>query len=246
MRFSMERTTIRPLFKYNNMQIIHEDNHLIAVNKPAGWLVQGDATGDKPLSDFVKDYIKRRYKKPGDVFLGVIHRIDRPVSGAVVFARTSKALDRMNKIFANREVDKTYWALTSNRPDPIEGELGHFLLKDKAKNITKAYHQVGRRTADAKWSELTYKLLAGIGDNHLLEVRPKTGRSHQIRVQLASIGCPIKGDLKYGHPKANENASIHLHSRRLEFIHPVLKTPVTIEADAPDDQLWNLFKGLDG
>ncbi|MFT4759976.1 MAG: 23S rRNA pseudouridine1911/1915/1917 synthase [Paraglaciecola sp.] len=226
------------------MQIIHEDNHLIAVNKPAGWLVQGDATGDKPLSDRVKDYIKRRYKKPGDVFLGVIHRIDRPVSGVVIFARTSKALERMNKLFADREVQKTYWAITTDRPEPIEGELGHFLLKDKTKNKTKAYHQIGRRTSDAKWSELSYKLIAGIGDNQLLEVKPISGRSHQIRVQLSAIGCPIKGDLKYGATKANEDASIHLHSRRLEFIHPVKKTPVIIEADLPDNQLWNLFSRL--
>lgn len=227
------------------MQIIHEDNHLIAVNKPAGWLVQGDATGDRPLSDYVKDYIKRRYKKPGDVFLGVIHRIDRPVSGVVVFARTSKALERMNKLFAAREVQKTYWAITTERPNPIEGELGHFLLKDKSKNKTKAYHQTGRRTSDAKWSELHYKLIAGIGDNQLLEVKPISGRSHQIRVQLSAIGCPIKGDLKYGAAKANEDASIHLHSRRLEFIHPVKKTPVSIEADLPDNQLWNLFSRLE-
>jgi len=227
------------------MQIIHEDNHLIAVNKPAGWLVQGDATGDKPLSDRVKEYIKRRYKKPGDVFLGVIHRIDRPVSGVVIFARTSKALERMNKLFAEREVQKTYWALTTDRPEPIKGELGHFLLKDRAKNKTKAYHQIGRRTKDAKWSELSYKLIAGIGDNQLLEVKPISGRSHQIRVQLSAIGCPIKGDLKYGASKANEDASIHLHSRRLEFIHPVKKTPVVIEADTPDNQLWNLFNKLE-
>lgn len=227
------------------MQIIHEDNHLIAVNKPAGWLVQGDATGDKPLSDYVKEYIKRRYKKPGDVYLGVIHRIDRPVSGVVLFARTSKALERMNKMFADREVQKTYWAITTDRPNPIEGKLGHFLLKDKEKNITKAYHQVGRRTAEAKWSELTYKLIAGIGDNQLLEVKPISGRSHQIRVQLSTIGCSIKGDLKYGAAKANEKAFIHLHSRRLEFIHPVKQTPVVIEADLPDDQLWNLFRGMD-
>lgn len=226
------------------IQVIYEDNHLIAVNKPGGWLVQGDVTGDKPLSEFVKEYIKRRYKKPGDVFLGVIHRIDRPVSGVVVFARTSKALERMNKLFQERKVEKTYWAITAERPDPIEGTLGHFLLKDRSKNKTKAYDQKGRRTADAKWSELSYKLLAGIGDHHLLEVKPKTGRAHQIRVQLSTIGCPIRGDLKYGYPKPNRDANIHLHSRKLEFIHPVKKEPVSIVAEKPQDQIWNLFDNL--
>lgn len=226
------------------MQILHEDNHLIAVNKPAGWLVQGDETGDTPLSEWVKRYIKDRYKKPGAVFLGVIHRLDRPVSGVVIFARTSKALERMNKLFADREIEKTYLAITGERPSPIEGHLTHYILKDKSRNLAKAYDQVGRRTKDAKKADLDYKLIGGLGHHHLLEVKPITGRPHQIRVQLASIGCPIRGDLKYGHPLANEDASISLHCRNLSFIHPVKKEPVTITADMPDNQMWRLFEHM--
>ena len=226
------------------MQILFEDNHLIAVNKPAGWLVQGDQTGDKTLADFVKEYIKDRYNKPGDVFLGIIHRIDRPVSGVVVFARTSKALERMNRLFQERKVKKTYWAVTAERPEPIEGKLEHYLLKDHQKNKTKAYTQIGRRTAKAKLSTLDYHLLASIGDNHLLEVNPHTGRPHQIRVQLSTLGTPIKGDLKYGYRKPNVDASIHLHSRKLSFIHPVKKEPVEIVGNPPPDQIWQLFSHL--
>lgn len=224
------------------LQVLHEDNHLIAVNKPGGWLVQGDATGDLPLSELVKQYIKDRYKKPGDVFLGVIHRLDRPVSGTVVFARTSKALERMNKLFAERKIKKTYWAITEERPDPIQGHLTHYILKDRSKNVSKAYLQKGRRTADAKKSELDYKLISGIGDNHLIEVNPITGRPHQIRVQLSSIGCPIRGDVKYGYKRKNLEGTIHLHCKKLEFIHPVKKEPVVIESETPDSQIWSLFR----
>jgi len=225
-------------------QILHEDNHLIAVRKPAGWLVQGDVTGDKPLSEFVKDYIKDRYKKPGAVFLGVIHRLDRPVSGVVIFARTSKALERMNRLFADRKIEKTYWAITGKRPNPITGHLTHFILKDRERNLAKAYDRIGNRTKEAKKADLDYNLIGEIGEHHLLEIKPLTGRPHQIRVQLAKIGCPILGDLKYGYPKANPDACIHLHSRRLSFIHPVSKEPVSIIADPPKGQIWRLFSHL--
>ena len=224
-----------------NLQVIYEDNHLLAVNKPAGMLVQGDETNDKPLVDFAKDYIKARYGKPGDVFLGVVHRIDRPVSGAVIFARTSKALERMNKIFADREVDKTYWALVKDRPDPLSATLVHYLDKDREKNITKALDAPSRRHPDAKRSELTYDLISSIGNYHLLEVHPKTGRSHQIRAQLSRIGLPIKGDLKYGFPTPNTDGSIHLHCRSMKFIHPVTKETIEIMADPPEGQIWEQF-----
>ena len=224
-----------------NLQVIYEDNHLLAVNKPAGMLVQGDETNDKPLVDFAKDYIKARYGKPGDVFLGVVHRIDRPVSGAVIFARTSKALERMNKIFADREVDKTYWALLKDRPDPLSATLVHYLDKDREKNITKALDAPSRRHPDAKRSELTYDLISSIGNYHLLEVHPKTGRSHQIRAQLSRIGLPIKGDLKYGFPTPNKDGSIHLHCRSMKFIHPVTKETIEIMADPPEGQIWEQF-----
>jgi 23S rRNA pseudouridine1911/1915/1917 synthase len=225
-----------------NLQVIYEDNHLIAVNKPAGMLVQGDETGDTPIAEHIKKYIKERYNKPGDVFLGTIHRIDRPVSGAVVFARTSKALERMNALFLEQKVEKIYWAVVAERPDPLEGTLVHFLVKDKDKNITRALDGQSRRYPDAKRSELFYELICSMGDNHLLEVHPKTGRSHQIRAQLMRIDCPIRGDLKYGFPKANQDLSIHLHCKQMKFIHPVLKTAITIDADPPtNDPIWRAF-----
>ncbi|MEO1516370.1 MAG: RluA family pseudouridine synthase [Bacteroidota bacterium] len=225
----------------SELTVLYEDNHLIAVNKPGGWLVQGDQTGDTPLSEYVKAYIKMRYKKPGDVFLGVIHRLDRPVSGVVIFARTSKGLERMNRLFQQREISKRYWALTAQRPDPLEGRLKHYILKDPAKNKSKALDKIGRRTKDAKLGVLDYKLIGGLEGKHLLEVLPETGRPHQIRVQLASIGCPIIGDFKYGYRKPNPDACIHLHCRELSFIHPVKKTPVSITADPPSNPDWRAF-----
>jgi 23S rRNA pseudouridine1911/1915/1917 synthase len=223
------------------LQILFEDNHLIAVNKPAGVLVQADETEDTPLSEYVKQYIKDRYNKPGEVFLGTIHRLDRPVSGVVVFARTSKALERMNKLFHDRKVEKLYWAISAVRPDPLSGHLEHYIEKDKERNVARA--SLRARSKDAKKAELDYALLASLGDHHLIEVRPSTGRPHQIRVQLARLGCPIRGDVKYGAPSVNRSGAIHLHCRSLTFEHPVQKTPVTITADPLEpDELWRMFR----
>ncbi len=232
------------IMSIKDLKIIYEDNHFIAINKPAGVLVQGDETGDKPLSEIVKQYIKQKYDKPGEVFIGVVHRIDRPVSGVVIFARTTKGLTRLNEMFQNREVEKEYWAITDERPDPLSGHLTHYLFKDKTKNITKAY-QSQNRNKSAKQSDLDYELLSSLGKHHLLQVKPSTGRPHQIRVQLSRINCSIRGDVKYGANEPNKDASIHLHSRMLSFIHPVQKTPVQIIANPPaKDQIWTLFSHL--
>jgi 23S rRNA pseudouridine1911/1915/1917 synthase len=219
------------------LQVLYEDNHLLAVNKTAGTLVQGDATGDKPLSEICKEYIKQKYQKPGEVFLGVVHRLDRPVSGVVVFARTSKALERMNELFREKQTNKIYWALVEKKPPQPQGTLVHWLVKDEKKNKTTAYkneHPQGQR------SELSYRLLKSVGMFFLLEVSPVTGRPHQIRAQLASMGCPIVGDVKYGCPMANTDASICLHAHTLSFVHPVKKEPITILAELPKQESWNL------
>lgn len=225
------------------LQFLHEDNHLIAVNKPPGYLVQGDESGDIPLTEYVKDYIKVRYNKPGDVFLGVIHRLDRPTSGVVIFARTSKGLSRMNELFKNREVEKEYWAVTQTRPDPLEGELVHYIAKDRDRNVSKAFSSLSNRAkaVQAKRAVLQYRLQAELNNRCLISVNLHTGRSHQIRVQLSSIGCPIVGDLKYGYPKANQDGSIYLHCRKISFVHPVKKEQVEISADPPNDPTWKLF-----
>jgi 23S rRNA pseudouridine1911/1915/1917 synthase len=225
----------------SGIQVLYEDNHLIAVNKPPGMLVQGDITGDTPLSEYVREYIRLRYKKPGNVFVGVTHRLDRPVSGVVLFARTSKALPRINELFKNKQIEKTYLAITGRRPDPLKGHLSHFILKDKIKNIAKAYDKIGNRTKEAKQSDLDYELIGELNKRYLLKINPSTGRPHQIRVQLASIDCPIWGDVKYGFPTPNKDGSIHLNCRSLAFEHTVKKEPVYIEADPPDDFLWNQF-----
>lgn len=240
----MSKKIVRKRKPADQLRILYEDNHLIAVWKPGGWLVHSDDTGDKPLNEFVKDYIKEKYKKPGDVFLGTVHRLDRPVSGVVVFARTTKAVQRMNELFKNREIEKTYWAITMRRPDPEEGFLRHWIKKDSEKNMAKALDAPSNRSKDAKESTLDYKLLAQIGSLPLLEVKPHTGRPHQIRVQLAKIGCPIRCDVKYGAPDFHADATIFLHARSLKFIHPVKKEEITITAEPPKDNLWQQFRHL--
>jgi len=222
--------------------VIFEDNHLLIVNKEAGVLTQGDKTKDKPLVDLCKDYVKEKYNKPGAVFMGLVHRIDRPVSGAVVLARTSKALERMNKLFKDRKVKKTYWAVVKNRPKVLEAKLTHWLKKDGKKNITTAYD---KPVEDALKAELNYKVLGNLNDHWLLEVNPLTGRPHQIRVQLAAMGCPIRGDVKYGFPKLNPEGNINLHAKQLEFIHPVKNEPVIIQAGLPNNQFWEQFLTLE-
>lgn len=227
------------------MKILFEDNHLIAVNKPNNVLVQGDETGDETLADQVKQYIKEKYEKPGDVYLGIIHRLDRPVSGVTIFARTSKALERMNKIFAEREVKKTYWAVVGRRPENLYGHLTHFILKDSAKNVVKAYDTMSNRAKGAKQADLDYELIAEIGDCFLLKIDLQTGRSHQIRAQLAKMGCPIRGDVKYGFPTPNKDSSIHLHCKNISFEHPVKKELVNLTASVPKDQVWKMFQSIE-
>jgi len=222
--------------------VIFEDNHLLIVNKSAGILVQGDATGDIPLVDLCKEYIKEKYNKPGEVFLGVVHRLDRPVSGVVVLARTSKSLERMNALFREKETSKTYLAIVKRKPLQPEGLLVHWLMKDEKKNKTTVFT---RETKGALRSELSYRAIGTAADHWLLQVNPITGRSHQIRVQLASMGCIIKGDLKYGDDQANEDGSICLHARRLSFVHPVKKEPVTFEAPIPVVGMWKHFTKFD-
>lgn len=221
------------------LEVLYEDNHIIAVNKKASDIVQGDKTGDRPLPEYIKDYIKKKYKKPGKVFLGVVHRLDRPVSGVMVFARTSKALSRLNEMFREKKVKKTYWAIVKNKPQNTKETLVHYLLKNQAKNKSQAFNREGNH---ALRSELSYKLIHSLDNYHLLEVSPKTGRHHQIRVQLAKIGCPIKGDIKYGFDRTNKDKSIHLHARKIDFIHPVKKEPISITAPTPNDVLWKSCK----
>jgi len=228
-----------------DIEVLYEDNHLIAVNKQGGWLVHGDETGDPTLQDLVRHYIKVRYNKPGNVFCGVIHRIDRPVSGIVIFARTSKGLQRMNQVFQNREIQKNYLAVTTSRPEMEEGRVEHYLVKDKERNVTKAYNWLSNKAKKGGKKAISdYKLLASLGDQHLVEVKPITGRPHQIRVQLKELGSTIKGDLKYGYNKTWRRNFIYLHCNELSFMHPIKKVPVTISAPPPNDQIWNVFKHI--
>ena len=218
------------------MKVLYEDNHIIIVNKESGEIVQGDKTGDVPLSETVKDWIKEKHHKPGNVFLGVVHRLDRPVSGVVVFAKTSKALSRLNAMFAKHdEVSKMYWALTKNRPPKEEDTLTHWLVRNEKQNKSYAYD---KERSNAKKAILKYKVIGATERYTLLEVQLLTGRHHQIRCQLAKIGCVIKGDLKYGADRSNPDGSISLLARRVEFIHPVSKERICVEAPVPEDNLW--------
>ena len=216
------------------IEVLYEDNHLIAVNKKSGVIVQGDKTRDIPLSDFVKEYIKKKYKKSGNVFLGIIHRLDRPTSGIVLFARTSKALSRMNEQFRKKEVQKTYWAVVENSPPKKKGTLENYLYKNQKQN--KSYVS---KVSNGKHSILEYKLLGKLNNYYHLEIQPKTGRHHQIRVQLSQIGCIIKGDLKYGAKRSNRDASIHLLAQKLEFVHPVKKEKIVLQVNPPKDVIWD-------
>ena len=219
-----------------NLQILHEDNHIIVVNKRVGDIVQGDKTGDKPLSDVVKEYIKDKYNKPGEVFLGVVHRLDRPTTGIVVFARTSKALTRMNELFSNRETHKTYWAIVKNKPQNSEDKLVHYLKRNEKNNTSKAHI---KEVPDSKIASLDYKIIKELNNYFALEINLHTGRHHQIRAQLSAIGSPIKGDLKYGFDRSNPDGGIHLHARKLEFAHPVTKEVIILIAPTPSDSIWD-------
>jgi 23S rRNA pseudouridine1911/1915/1917 synthase len=219
-----------------NLQVLHEDNHIIVVNKRVGDIVQGDKTGDKPLSEVVKEYIKYKYNKPGEVFLGVVHRLDRPTTGIVVFAITSKALTRLNELFKNRETKKTYWAIVKNKPDKSEDKLVHFIKRNEKNNTSKAHL---KEVSDSKLASLDYTLFKELNNYFALEINLHTGRHHQIRAQLSAIGSPIKGDLKYGFDRSNPNGGIHLHARTLVFIHPVTKETLSVTAPVPNEVIWN-------
>ena len=222
--------------------VLYEDNHLIAVKKEPGSIVQSDKTGDETLAEEVKAYIKRKYKKPGDVFLGIVHRLDRPVGGVIVFARTSKALTRMNELFREKKISKTYWAIVEEKPPREDGQLVNWLKKNQEKNRSRAYDI---EVKDSKKAELTYRLMGRSKHYYYIEVHPKTGRHHQIRVQLAHLGCKIKGDVKYGAKRTNKDGSIHLFARSLSFIHPVKKEKLIIPSNPPMDPLWNEMINLE-
>ncbi|MCD7899439.1 MAG: RluA family pseudouridine synthase [Bacteroides sp.] len=221
------------------MTIVYEDNHIIIVNKAASEIVQGDKTGDTPLSETIKDYLKEKYQKPGNVFIGVVHRLDRPVSGLIIYAKTSKALLRLSEMFKKKQIKKTYWALVKNAPPQREGELVHYLVRNEKQNKSYAYP---KEVPHSKQAILSYKLINQSQNYYLLEIDLKTGRHHQIRCQLAKMGCPIKGDLKYGFPRSNPDGSISLHARKICFVHPVTREEMEFEAPLPDDTLWNSFK----
>lgn len=222
-------------------EILYEDNHIIIVNKRSSDLVQGDGTGDESLDNIVRSYIKEKYKKPGDVFLGVVHRLDRPVSGCVVYARTSKALSRLSELFRTRDVKKTYWAIVTDRPPAEEGVLSNWLKKNEQQNKSYVYD---KEVKGSKLAELSYLVLARSEKYYLLEVDLRTGRHHQIRAQLAAAKCPIKGDLKYGAPRSNEGGGISLHSRKVTFMHPVKNEEISVVAPLPEDRIWKLFSNV--
>ena len=226
----------------SRLHVLYEDNHILVVNKPAGLLVQGDATGDQTLLDVGKAYLKKKYDKPGNVFLHAVHRLDRPVSGAVLLARTSKALERLNKQFRERKVFKKYWAVVKRKPMKEKDKLTNWLVKNTDKNVVTAFD---RPEDGAQKAELHYKILGRLNDHYLLEVNPITGRPHQIRVQLSTMGCPIRGDLKYGFRKANPDASINLHAKEIIFEHPVKKEQLKLTAALPENDFWEQFLSLD-
>jgi 23S rRNA pseudouridine1911/1915/1917 synthase len=228
--------TVKIISDKNNLQILHEDNHIIIINKRVGDIVQGDKTGDKPLSEVVKEYIKDKYKKPGAVFLGVVHRLDRPTTGIVIFAKTSKALSRLNESFSNRETQKTYWAIVKEKPPKDSDRLEHFLKRNEKNNTSKAH---SKEVPGSKKAILDYKIIKRLENYFVIEIQLHTGRHHQIRSQLAVIGCPIKGDLKYGFNRSNPDGGICLHAQKLIFIHPVTKETLTIVAATPNEALWN-------
>jgi len=228
--------TMTDLIADISSRVLYEDNHLIILNKRPSEIVQGDKTGDKPLSEIVKEYLKEKYFKPGQVYLGVVHRVDRPVSGCLIFAKTDKALSRMNKLIQERKIRKFYWAVVKNKPPKESDKLVNYLRKNEKQN--KSY-PVTPSTAGALKAELDYQVIGKTDNYYLLEVELHTGRHHQIRAQLAAIGCPIKGDLKYGYPRSNPDASIHLHARTIEFIHPVKNEKICVIADPPSENLWN-------
>lgn len=221
------------------MTVLYEDNHIIIVNKTVSEIVQGDKTGDKPLSEIVKEWLKEKYNKPGNVFCGVTHRLDRPVSGIVVFAKTSKALPRLNKMFQDKEIKKTYWAIVKNAPKDSEGTLTNFLVRNEKQNKSYAYDT---EKPDSKKAILHYKLIGQSDKYNLLEIDLETGRHHQIRCQLAKMGCIIKGDLKYGADRSNPDGGISLHARKVSFIHPVSKELIEVTAPVPNDNLWKAFE----
>lgn len=220
----------------SNLQVLYEDNHIIVVNKRAGDIVQGDKTGDKPLSEVVKEYIAETYNKPGNVYLGVVHRLDRPTTGLVIFSKTSKALPRLNKLFVDKKAEKTYWAIVKSEPPKMNDTLVHWLKKNPKNNKSMSHL---KEVSESKKAILHYKVLKKLDHYVLLEVHLETGRHHQIRSQLSRIGCPIKGDLKYGFDRSNPDASIHLHARNIRFIHPVSNEHMDITAPLPEDVIWN-------
>ncbi len=222
-----------------NLQILFEDNHIVVVNKRAGDITQGDKTGDKPLSEVVKEYIKDKYNKPGNVFLGVVHRLDRPTSGIIIFARTSKSLERLNKMLRDKNIHKTYWAVVKSHPEKKVDSLINFLKKDPKKNKSFVYK---KEISGSKKAILHYKTIKKLDNYSLLEIDLETGRHHQIRTQLSEIGHPIKGDLKYGFPRSNKGGSIHLHARKIQFTHPVNKEEIKLTAPTPNDSIWNACK----
>lgn len=219
----------------DNLQVLYEDNHLLVVNKRVGDIAQGDNSGDKPLPDVVKEYLKEKYNKPGEVFLGVVHRLDRPTSGLILFTKTTKALTRMNDLFSSRETQKTYWAIVKNKPEKEKDTLVHFIKRNQQNNTSKAHI---KEVPQSKKASLSYQLIATLNNYYALEIELHTGRHHQIRAQLQAIGCPIKGDLKYGFDRSNPDGGIHLHARKLAFIHPVSKEQIQIIAPVPEDSIW--------